>query len=123
MSVEAVKHALSLKRALMLSVFEYEIYFATPGMDFNPVWMDAENENGESLDPLTCAKMKVSICVFPGLVQAPTKKLPADADISTALLQAKSFFPPAQKASPSLKHDIIVARAVVLVHDANMSGF
>ncbi|CAI9629214.1 unnamed protein product [Alternaria burnsii] len=123
MSVEAVKHALTLKRALMLSVFEYEIYFATPGMDFNPVWMDAENENGESLDPLTCAKMKVSICVFPGLVQAPTKKLPADADISTALLQAKSFFPPAQKASPSLKHDIIVAKAVVLVHEAGMNAF
>jgi hypothetical protein len=103
----------------MLSVFEYEVHFATPGMDFDPVWMDAEDENGVSLDSLICAKMKVSICVFPGLVQAPTKKLPADADISAALLQAKSFFPPPQKACPSLKHDIIVAKAVVLVHDEN----
>ncbi|KAB2099539.1 hypothetical protein AG0111_0g12189 [Alternaria gaisen] len=122
MSVEAVKHALSLKRALMLSVFEYEVHFATPGMDFDPVWMDAEDENGVSLDSLICAKMKVSICVFPGLVQAPTKKLPADADISAALLQAKSFFPPPQKACPSLKHDIIVAKAVVLVHDENTNA-
>ncbi|OAG18880.1 hypothetical protein CC77DRAFT_1051340 [Alternaria alternata] len=122
MSVEAVKHALSLKRALMLSVFEYEIHFATPGMDFDPVWMDAEDDNGVSLDPLTCAKMKVSICVFPGLVQAPTKKLPGDADVSAALLQAKSFFPPPQKACPSLEHDIIIAKAIVLVHDENIDA-
>lgn len=91
-------------------------------MEFDPDWMDAEDENGFSLDPLTCAKMKISICVFPGLVQAPTKKLPADADISAALLQAKSFFPPPQKACPSLKHDIIVAKAVVLVHDENTNA-
>jgi hypothetical protein len=119
MSVKAVKHALGLKRTLMLSVYEYEVHFASPQVDFDPVWMDAENEKGDILDPLTCSTKKVSICVFPALVQVSIEKLPADADISTALLQAKGFFPPAKKASPSLENDTIVAKAVVLVHDAD----
>ncbi|CAN9216511.1 unnamed protein product [Alternaria alternata] len=120
MSAEAVKHALGLKRTLMLSVYEYEVHFASPQMDFDSVWMDAENYNGDRLDPLTCFRKQVSICVFPALVQVSMEKLPADADITTALLQAKNFFPPAQKASPSLENDTIVAKAVVLVFDADV---
>jgi len=100
----------------MLSLHEYRVYFARPETSFDPVWMEAEDHGGGKLDPLSCVEKKVSICLFPALVRAPTEKLPEDAEIAAALIQAKRFFPSSEEVSPSMDHDVVIAKAVVLVH-------
>jgi hypothetical protein len=84
--------------------------------------MEAEDNKGQSLDPLICNEMRVSLCLFPGLVQAPTRKLPADADISAALIHAKKFFPTGEKTSPSLDYEVVLAKAIVLVYEVKVDS-
>ncbi|KAI4658177.1 uncharacterized protein J4E79_007159 [Alternaria viburni] len=116
MSTGIVQKALRLKRTLMLSLHEHRVYFARPDTSFDPFWMEAEDHGGDSLDSLSCVEKKVSICLFPALVRAPTEKLPEDAEIAAALIQAKRFFPSSEEVSPSMDQDVVITKAVVLVY-------
>lgn len=115
MSYYSVEQALSLERTLLISRDEYRYYFPRPGVAFDPAWMEAEDRRVEVKDPLSCSGTKVSICMYPALVQAPSRELAADADITEALTQTKSFLPPPGKAARPSPDDTVISKAYVMV--------
>ncbi|CAN9330566.1 unnamed protein product [Alternaria alternata] len=115
MSDYSVEQALSLERTLLISRDDYRVYCPRPGVAFDSAWMKAEDHRGEVKDPLSCSGTKVSICMYPALVQAPSRELAADADITEALTQTKSFLPPPGKAASPLPDDTVISKAYVMV--------
>jgi len=115
MSDYSVEQALSLERTLLISRDDYRVYYPRPGVAFDPAWMKAEDHRGEVKDPLSCSETKVSICMYPALVQTPSRELAADADITEALTQTKSFLPPPGKAASPLPDDTVISKAYVMV--------
>jgi hypothetical protein len=115
MSDYSVEQALSLERTLLISRDDYRVYYPRPGVAFDPAWMKAEDHRGEVKDPLSCSGTKVSICMYPALVQTPSRELAADADITEALTQTKSFLPPPGKAARPSPDDTVISKAYVMV--------
>jgi hypothetical protein len=111
---EAIQPILELKQALMVSSYEYRIRFIPPESLFDSTWMEAEDKDGQHIEPAHCFGKKILVCVFPALVQYQTRKLPSDAGVSAALAQNKRFFPTREEVAAFGAEDIIAKAFVVL---------
>jgi len=114
MTDDAIERALSLKQTLLISSFEYRVYFVAPNSAFDAKWMEAEDSDGRSVEAASCIGKKVYMCLFPALFQHPVHRLAEDADVRCALVRYKRFFPTREERAALDTIDVI-AKAVVYV--------
>lgn len=106
--------AVKLKQALLLSPKDYRIHFCTPGMTYNPMWMQAEDGEAFKIDDHKAAGKKVVLCVFPALVEQEPAPFTAETRVPDLLAGNKKFFPTFQERI-NLNPKSVRARAIVLV--------
>lgn len=86
---EIATRAMTLKLLLLLSPQDYRIQYCPPGTDFDPLRMQAYDENNQPVDDTDAANREVKLCLFSALLMQKPKPFAFAAKIDAALVKNK----------------------------------
>jgi hypothetical protein len=104
-----------LKLKLMISSEDYRIFYYQPGDQYDSTWMEAEDEDGRSLEADMCNSKKISLCLFPAVAQHQSDLSELDPDDITAVFACNKRFSFRANVGDVVEPQAIVSKAVVLI--------
>jgi hypothetical protein len=106
--------AVRFKLELISCPMEYRLIFCPLAIEYDQVWMSAEDLEGTALTDAACPSRKVRLCLFPAIIRLPSETSSLDPDdITTSFVCNRRFFDATDYGRP-LEPASIVSKAVVM---------